>query len=103
MNGSLSECLTIIAQIESHFADQGWQPLLQVKVNAMKALSYDNLRALLPKVLAAPERIAAVTAILEAAHLESKLPITEKAAGSESSDWDVLQLRPDDRSQSDPK
>lgn len=61
-----SESLAIITQIQQHFAANGWQPLLQVKVNGLKTLSCQRLRELLPKVLQASERLAAVTAILEA-------------------------------------
>jgi hypothetical protein len=66
MADGLNDALALIQRIQNHFAANGWQPLLQIKVNGLRTLSYDKLEQLVPKVLSASDRVAAVTAILEA-------------------------------------
>jgi hypothetical protein len=44
----------------------GWQPLLYAKVNGLRTPSVEKLQRQPPKVVNATDRLAAVTAILEA-------------------------------------
>lgn len=88
---SLNDCLAIITRIQGHFASKGWHPLLQVKVNGLRTLSHEKLQCLLPKVLDAPDRLAAVTAILEAVIPGNDPQPEEPIDLSESA---ILQWRP---------
>ena len=57
---------TLVEQIQQHFANNGWQPLLQMKVNSLRALNDDKLHTVWLKVAASQDRMSAVTEILEA-------------------------------------
>lgn len=90
MADELSECLSITAAIQHHFVAQGWQPLLPVKVNGLHTVSLDKLQRLRPRVLAAGDRMAAVTVILDAVIPGNDPPPKENDDLSESA---VLRLR----------
>jgi hypothetical protein len=79
---------TLISQIEILFADKGWQPLLPVKLNGPRSLSIENLRSVSSKVLAASDRVAAVTLIVEAV-----MPVSEAAPETPCDLSDSAELR----------
>jgi hypothetical protein len=87
----MSECdrPALVSQIENHFAAMGWQPLLPIKVEGMRALCCEKLEQLVPNVLNAKDRLAAVTAILEVL-IRREPPPDEPADHPDSA---VLRLR----------
>lgn len=81
----------LIDRICQYFAEKGWQPLLPVKGKGLKALSAEKLERLLTKVIAAPDRLIAVTVILEAVIPGNEPPAVDETQSL--SDTAILRLR----------